>query len=117
MKKSIFVFLSLITGVLSYAQCDKKLILNSSITQYLDSNNAVTRTVEENSVIEISKTELIITAGSEENQMKGQVKSTTCSWSIPFKQGNTVVKASFTDPGGNAQNVTITIEGKEGKLI
>jgi hypothetical protein len=71
MKKSIFVFLSLLTGVLSYAQCDKKLVLNSSITQYLDSGNVITRTVDENSVIEISKTELIITPSSEQNQMKG----------------------------------------------
>ena len=117
MKKSFLMFLVLCAGIISYAQCDKKLILNSSKTEYLDSTKTVTRTVDENSVIEVTNTELIITPGGTDNQMRGPIKSTSCNWKIPFKEGKTVIKASLTDPGGDSKNVTITIEGKAGKLI
>jgi len=116
MKKSLLLFLILCAGIISYAQCDKKLVLNSSKTEYLDSTKTVMRTVDENSVIELNKAELIITPGGEDNRMSGPVKSTSCNWKIPFKEGKTIVKATLTDPSGDSKNVTITIEGKEGKL-
>jgi uncharacterized protein GlcG (DUF336 family) len=48
--------------------------------------------------------------------MSGPVKSTSCNWKIPFKEGKTVVRATLTDASSDSKNVTITIEGKEGKL-
>ena len=116
MKKSLLMVLVFCVGFISYAQCDKKLILNSSKTEFLDSTKSVKRTVEENSVIEVNNAELIITPGGENNRMSGPVKSASCNWKIPFKEGKTVIKATLTDPSGDSKNVTITIEGKEGKL-
>lgn len=116
MKKRIFLFIAFLSGFVCYAQCDKKLVLNSSKTEYLDSVFSVARTVEENTLIEITKTELIITPGSADNQMKGPIKSVSCNWTIPYKEGKTVLKAALADPGGDTKNVTVTIEGKAGKL-
>jgi len=116
MKKSFLSFLVLCVGIISYAQCDKKLVLHSSKTEYLDSTKTVMRAVDEISVIEVTNAELIITPGGADNRMSGPVKSTSCNWKIPFKEGKTVIKASLTDPSGDSKNVTITIEGKAGKM-
>ena len=116
MKKSFLSFLVLCVGIISYAQCDKKLVLHSSKTEYLDSTKTVMRAVDEVTVIEVTNAELIITPGGVDNRMSGPVKSTSCNWKIPFKEGKTVIKASLTDPSGDSKNVTITIEGKAGKM-
>jgi|SRR5687768_18511726 len=116
MKKSFLSFLVLCVGIISYAQCDKKLVLHSSKTEYLDSTKTVMRAVDEVTVIEVTNAELIIIPGGADNRMSGPVKSTSCNWKIPFKEGRTVIKASLEDPSGDSKNVTITIEGKAGKM-
>ena len=100
----------------SFAQCDKKVKLTSSKTEYLDSAGTVQRTVDETTVIEISKPDITIAPGSEENKMTGTIKSDTCNWKIPFKEGKTVLKATITDRSGDTKDVTLTIQGKDGKL-
>ncbi len=113
MKK--FMLLSLFTfGVtFSYAQCDKELTLISSKTEYLDGSGNLQRTVDEESNIEIKKSEVTITPGSGDRTMVGKIESTTCNWPAAYKEGKTVIKAIFED-GGQNLHVTITLEGKEG---
>ena len=106
----------LVAGIISYAQCDKNFVVTSSKTEYLNGNNVLERTVDENTTIEVSKSVITIKPGSEENKMTGPIKSTTCEWKQAFKEGKTVIKATITDPGGDTKDVTITIEGKDGKL-
>lgn len=116
MKRSFFLLLMIIVCTANYAQCDKKFVLSSSKTEYLDEKWVVQRSVDEKSTIEISKSELIIIPGSEENKMSGTIKSSDCNWKVPFKEGKTIIKATLVEQSGDTKNVTITIEGKEGKL-
>ena len=117
MKKTFFLSLLVIAGMISYAQCDKKFVLTSSKTEYLNATNVLQRTVDEMTTIEVSKSEIIITPGAKEDKLNGTIKSATCDWKVPFKEGKTIIKALITDPSGDAKNVTITLKGKDGKLI
>lgn len=116
MKKIIFILLVLVCSTTGFAQCDKILVLTSSKTDFLDASGTLKKSEEENTVIEIAKTEMTITPGGEENKMSGPVKSVVCNWKTAFKEGKTVIKAILTDRSGDAKDVTITIEGKDGKV-
>ncbi len=117
MKKVAFLALVfLVYGKISVAQCGKTTVLSSSKTEYLDGSYAVQRTVEEKSSIEINKSEIIIIPGNEQSKMTGAIKSDSCNWKKPFREGKSVVKATFTREGEDPKNATITIEGKDGKV-
>ena len=117
MKKTFFLSLLVIAGMISYAQCDKKFVLTSSRTEYLNATNVLQRTVDETTTIEVGKSEITIAPGREEDKFQGVIRSSVCDWAVPFKEGKTIIKAAVTDPGGDVKNVTITIKGKDGKLI
>ncbi|MES1214455.1 MAG: hypothetical protein ABUT20_02970 [Bacteroidota bacterium] len=115
MKKMMLAFVAFtIFGAISYGQCDKNVIFTSSKTEYLDSNLTLQRSVDEKTVIEISKTGVTITPGT--NKMSGTIKSSSCKWTVPFKVGKSVIKAPIKDPSGDVKNVTLTFEGKDGKV-
>ncbi|MFM9911778.1 MAG: hypothetical protein ACKVOW_20825 [Chitinophagaceae bacterium] len=116
MKKLILLLVVVSTiGISSYAQCDKKVLVTSSKTEHLDAKGEVERSVDETTTIGYDNKEIVITPGDDPT-MTGTIKSTTCEWKVPFKEGKTVIKASLTDPQGQMMNLTITIEGKEGKI-
>ncbi|MEP7108455.1 MAG: hypothetical protein ABI760_10745 [Ferruginibacter sp.] len=106
--------LLLLCHTISFAQCKGKLTISASKTEYLDANSVVERTVDENTVIEISNPDIIIKPG--DKTMKATIKSDTCNWKIPFKEGKTILNVTFNDDQGTTMNASITIEGKEGKL-
>lgn len=116
MKKIFFVAFLLSVNIAVFAQCGKDQKLTSSKTEYLDSGMNVQKTVDENTVIEITKDSITIIPGSDDNKMTGTIASTDCNWTTPYKEGKSVLKTAITDPGGDTKNVTITIAGKEGKL-
>jgi Cu/Ag efflux protein CusF len=99
------------------AQCGKKTILLSSQTEYLDATGTVQRVDQEKSIVEINSADITIIPGDEQRRMTGKIKSDTCSWKIPFKEGKTIIKALFVREGGQeTMNATVTIEGKDGKI-
>ena len=111
------MLLFIIGVVISYAQCDKKQVLTASKTEYLDRNGTVQRTADETTTVEFNKSDINITIfAGETKSMSGSIKSDTCNWKIPFKEGKSILKALLTDPKGDARNLTITIEGKDGAL-
>ena len=107
-------------GGTSFGQCDKDktVILTSSKTDYLDGSGALQRTMDEKSLIEISQTRFARSEpGSDQNKMEGKVKSISCNWKVPFKEGKTVIQATMAREGsGETKDATITIEGKDGKV-
>jgi hypothetical protein len=116
MKTLILIFSMLITGTVStFAQCDKKIIIHSSKTDHLDASGAVTRTVDETAVVEITKTTINITV-NDERKMTGAIKANVCSWTVPFKNGKTVLKATMSNNEGGDKEVTMTITGSNGKV-
>jgi hypothetical protein len=115
--KTIILTLSLLIAgcTICFAQCGKKVTLTTSKTEHLDANGIVTRTVDEKAVVEINKSALNINV-NDEHKMTGVIKSDTCDWKVPFKDGKMVLKATIGDENGDDKNVTITIEGKDGKV-
>ena len=105
----------LFSGAAGFAQCDKNVVLTCSKTEYLNAEGVVQRTVEEESVIKIGKSEVTI-APSGHAKMTGSVTSTACEWKQPFKVGKTTLEATFKNDDGATSNATITIEGKDGKI-
>ena len=50
------------------------------------------------------------------NPFTGKVDSVSCSWSTPYKEGKTRMKVTLTNPQGESQHFTVTIEAKAGKV-
>lgn len=118
--KPVFFFLLffLILQNMSYSQCDKHTIITSSKTEYLDANNTVQHTETENTIIEITKTEIIITPGDDKERInRGKIDSAICKWTKPYKEGQTIIKAVFVNKAGDTKHGTITISGKNGKVV
>ena len=116
MSKIIIFILLFSCARFSLAQCGKPIILTSHKTEYLDENYSLQRSVDEISTIEIDKSEITVTPGNPQGKMTGVIKGGSCSWTRPFKDGKTVIKATFTKDGEGTRNATVTIEGKDGKV-
>src|SRR5271165_683649 len=115
--KTIIIILSLLIAgsAASFAQCGKKIVLTTSKTEHLDASGAVQRTDDEKAVVQIGKSDITITV-NDEHKMTGTIKSDDCNWNVPFKEGKTIIKAAISSEQGEEKNVTITIEGKDGKV-
>lgn len=116
MKTMTLVFALLVAGcTMSFAQCEKNLILTSSKTEHMNADGVVQRTDDETAKIELSKSAVNVSV-NDEHKISGTIKSQTCDWKVPFKEGKTVIKAAVSNDQGEERNVTITIEGKDGKV-
>jgi hypothetical protein len=116
MKKIILATLFVMAATVSiYAQCDKRVIIISGKTEYLDADGNVQRSVDENSIVEFDSKEIIITAG-DDPVMKGTISSFNCEWKTPFKEGKTVLKTTLINGQGQNFGLTVTVEGKDGKI-
>lgn len=117
MKTIILILSALLAGsIASIAQCGKAATLTSSKTEYLDSSMTLQRTTDETSVVELSDSIITIAPGNEPHKMTATIKSNTCNWSVPYKEGKSIIKATLSDEHGNMKNLTITIEGTAGKV-
>jgi len=117
MKKTILALIFLVgAATMSYSQCDKNYTMIASKTEFFDGSGNLQRSMDEKSTIEVKGKDIVITHGTNGETMKGVVKYDSCSWKVPFKDGKAVIKTSFTDDGGQNVGVTITIEGKDGKI-
>jgi hypothetical protein len=117
--KSIILTLCLLAAgsMVCFAQCDKKVNLTSTKTEYLNASGMVDRTVDEDTEVQIGKSDVTVIINKGDKQMSGAIKSSTCDWKTPYKEGKTVINTTLYDPNGNGVDFTITIEGREGKLI
>lgn len=111
----VLVTVFVVSAIGTYAQCDKKNVVTASQTDYLDSTNNLQRSVPENSIVEFDNKEIIITPGDNPS-MRGTITSINCNWTTPYKNGKTVIKASFENPERGTMHLTINIAGKDGKI-
>lgn len=116
MKKLIFTLLLAVGSVAAFAQCGKTVVLKSSETRKLSANGDVVDTKPETAEVVISPTKVHIVPG-DDPVMEGEVKSVTCDWKTPFKEGKMVVSTHLKRDDGNEFDATITIEGKDGKVM
>ncbi|MCC7375445.1 MAG: hypothetical protein IT581_12390 [Verrucomicrobiales bacterium] len=114
-KNTSVLLLLLGCSATSFAQCDKAVILTSSKTEYLNASGVLQRSVEEQCIIKVDKTEVSITP-ADHDPMVAKVVSIDCTWKEAFKTGKTVVQTKFREPDGQVSDTTITIEGKNGKV-
>jgi hypothetical protein len=115
MKKQVLTLLiALAAATATYAQCDKKVTLISSLTEYLNDEGVVQRTVEEITTVEYDSKHIMISPAG--RTIEGTVNSITCDWKIPFKEGKSVINLSYVRKNGQTENMTLTIEGKNGKV-
>jgi hypothetical protein len=114
--KKIILTISILVAVSAacLAQCDKSVVLNSSKTEHLDGSGTITRTVDETAEVEISKTNVDIAINGE-HKIAGTIKSNKCNWTVPYKEGKTIITCA-TERDGEEKNFTLTIEGKDGKV-
>lgn len=116
MKKIVSAVVILLAGsTISYAQCDKKVILTGTKTEYLGADSTLQRAEVENSEIVFDKNSITIKPGDRPS-ITGTIASITCNWTVPFKEGKTVLKTTLTEQDGDVRDLTITIEGKDGKI-
>jgi hypothetical protein len=94
----------------------KKVSLSSSRTQHLDSGGTLQETVDEQTTIEMNKSDITVITDNGNQKMTGTFKLNTCDWKIPFKEGKTVLNTTLNNDNGESKNFTLTIEGKDGKV-
>jgi uncharacterized membrane protein len=118
MKSTLLALLLLVAGSsVCFAQCDQKLSLTSSKTDHLDASGNLERSVDEQTVIEINKSNISVVIENGKQTLTGVVKSNTCNWKTPFKEGKTVINNTLSDEDGNGEkDYILTIEGKDGKV-
>ena len=115
MKHLLLAVLLLTAAYFGFGQCGTKVVLTSSQTQHLGADSSVQRTEDEKVVIEFDKSTITISPG--DNHMTGKVDSITCNWTTPYKVGKTRLKVTITNGQGETQRATITIEGKDGRIV
>ena len=117
MKSTLLALFLLVAGsTMSFAQCDKKVNLTASKTEHLDSSGAVLGSEDEQTVIDISKSDITVVADNGNQTMKGVIKTVSCNWTTPYKEGKMVITTTLSNDNGDHKDFTITIEGKDGKL-
>ena len=116
--KNIFVLVFFVCcSYVSVAQCDKKVKFTSSKTEYLDSAGNVQDTRIENTTIELSKEEIVVRPGNvEDREMRGKLTNWVCAWKTAYKEGKTSFTSSLMTNNGETNEVSIVIEGKDGKM-
>jgi hypothetical protein len=114
----IAVFLLAAGSTACLAQCDKKVSLSSSKTQHLDANGALKAANDEKTVVEFNKSDITVSISGDEgdHKMTGKIKSDTCDWKVPFKDGKTTLSVTLDNGNGESRAFTVTITGKDGKV-
>jgi hypothetical protein len=117
MKKILLPIIAIIGFcVISHAQCDKNIVFASSKTDYLDAHDSLQRSANESVNVAIKKTDITVVINEDaDTKLTGTGKLISCDWKVPFKEGKMIYKAQLTDVRGDSKNVTLTIEGKDGK--
>jgi len=119
MRSILMTCLLLAAGsTIAMAQCDKKVSLASSKTQHWDPKGTLKHADDEKVTIEFSKSDVSVSIDHDGNQKKlsGKVKSDTCDWKIPFKEGRTKLHVTLSNDEGESRDYTLTLIGKDGKL-
>ena len=119
MRKTLFlVFASITIGLVSEAQCDKKITWTTSKGEFVNGGGNIEKTINEKIVVEMDKKQVILKHNDqEEDALTGEIKELTCEWKVPYKSGKTSFKSQLAEPNGDVKNAVVTIEGIDGKIL
>ena len=116
MKQFLVAAILLTAATAGYGQCEKKTFLSATKTDHLAADSSVQKSDDGAITIEFDKTTFTVNPPNE-GPLTGKVNSFTCNWSTPYKVGKTQMKVMLTNAQGESHNLTVTIEGKAGKVI
>jgi len=113
--KIFLVLLLAIYAQISYAQCGKNLVFESSKTEYLDADGKVTRSQDKPVDLNVADSVLTVQFGDNQDQvLTGKITGATCTGKTPFKDGIMVLKAVLKNPAGIQQTATLTFISTKG---
>ena len=101
-------------GIATNGQCQRKVIWTSERTEFLDASGKVQDVRTQPTKIETTPGHVTVT--TEDDVFEGDIKGLTCEWKVPFKNGRTSFSTLMAKSNGESRNVSITIEGKDGKI-
>ena len=116
MKQFLVAALLLTAATVGYGQCEKKTIFSAPKTDHLAADSSVQKSEDGVITIEFDKTTFSVNPPNE-SPLTGKVNSFTCNWPTPYKVGKTQMKVTLTNARGESHNLTVTIEGKAGKVV
>jgi len=96
------------------SQCDKNFQFESSKTEYQDAQGNVQRSIDEHAVIKVTGKEITITPESD-HKMVAYIKSSTCNWKVPYKEGKLTLNAVYMEKDVEKKTVLV-FEGKDNKV-
>ena len=106
----VTLFISLAGTLSTYAQCKENTVLITSKTNLADPSGNPVGVKDEKTVLRFSKTAILLNIDGED-RAELKIVSQNCNWTIPYKEGRTVIKAKLND-----SDYTLSIEGKEGRV-
>lgn len=114
-QKYIFLFIAIAISTISYGQCDKKIILAATGVEVLNRENDVKmRDTIRVTTVKYDSKDIEVETGY--NTRYGTIDSIYCDWKIPFKEGNTYIRATLRFENGEQWVTKLSLTGKDGKL-
>ena len=119
MRKTLFLLFTCLTiGLVSTAQCDKKITWTASKGEFINSSGNVDQTINEKIVVEMDSKQIVLKHNDQEDDvLTGEIKELSCVWKVPYKSGKTSFKSQLSEPNGDVKNAAVTIEGIDGKIL
>lgn len=119
MKKILLFFFSISTSALiGYGQCDKNVTYTASSAAVSHGEGNAKDTIREKIVVQTNKTTVKLThSDREDDALKGSIKDISCQWKEAFKNGQSILKCSLTEPNGNVSDGTLSIGARDGKIV
>ena len=115
--KEVLVFgFMLIAAVAANGQCQKKITWKSQKTEFLDASGKVQDIKDQPTKIETTPAHITVTTEQDGEVIEGDIKDLACDWTQPFKNGKTTFSSLMAKSNGETREVTITIEGRDGKI-
>jgi hypothetical protein len=103
-------------GLLSKAQCDGVTKWKCTKMKIIDGSGNVKNEKDENVTVIAGNKNINVTPEDAPDEMEGTVSEYTCNWTVPGKNGKTIIKSDLTDKQGKLRHATITIEAVDGKI-
>lgn len=117
MKKAILILVLLVSGIYSFAQCDRTVTYFSGKAEFLDSSGKVERSEAGKIVVKVSKKQITLMHNDDDNDtMEGTITDRICNWNQSLKNGKTTFTTQLVEKNGDSKNAFVSIEGKDGKL-
>lgn len=117
-KLILFLAVLFLTGLSGYAQCGKKVKWFASKAEFINSSGDVENSKEGTITVTTADNSILIEiAEAPDDILSGTVGEKECNWADAFKKGKSVFKINVVRGDGDSSDGTITVEGKDGKLI